>query len=277
MRLARARFLAIEDGLLMKFCYYCGKELEDADAFCRACGERVVSAETAESKSQRPVEVDLPEEGGSASASSKERSAKKPNGPRKVTIDVSGDIRWNLFASSRNLAFVTKKGKLLYTARGVRGVGREDAFADGPAESTYEIYDSQENVVRQVVFEEDFECVTFRRELPPPPPKPPAKGILQAIARAMESEPPKYEDKRFSGDPTLGEMLANRYVKTVGSYTAESEGKPFSFIPKRTDVLFKGNKVASIEPHEGSYRIKCEERKHALTSVMIFLALYARL
>lgn len=279
----------------MKFCYYCGKELGDTNAFCGGCGKRVVSGDHEESKA-RPVKKCKPVDGDDRVSSKKKRQKSKAdeesNGQKETlvkTLYVSGDVHSTIFNFHRRLAFKTKEGNVVYTASGEVDVESGGFwFSTGSNKSTYEVCDSCGSVVGEVEF--SHECdegspdyTSFTMRMPPAPPKPPAKNVFQKIAQALETDESDCEGWILSDSyPSLGELLSNRHVRTAGPYSVESEGKPLSLVPRRSEVFFgegfcPREHVASIEPDGKSYRIELKAPGHSLASVLIYLALYARI
>ncbi len=279
----------------MKFCYYCGKELGDTNAFCGGCGKRVIPDDHEDSKA-RSSKKNAQVKDDKATSSRKKRKKPKANTEQEAqkesrpqTLYVSGDVHSTVFTMHRKLAFKTKDGKVLYSASGeVECDDGSILFPSGTANrGIYEVCDSGGSVVGEVTF--SHECdegstndVWFTMRKPPAPPKPPAKNVFQKIVRALETDELDYEGHTLGGgDFSLGEFLENRYIRTAGPYTIESEGKPFSFVPKRSEIFFRESNfesrrhVASIEPDGKSYRIEFKEQGFSLVAVLIYLALYA--
>lgn len=261
----------------MKFCYYCGAKLRDEDAFCGACGKRDVSAgaeEAARVQSAEEAFVDVerrPHQSRAARQNPHATDEPEPssNNPQTHKIAVTGDLHSSIFATRRDLCFIGQDGRALFIAYGKKG--------DADSAGEYEIRDGSDECVAKVKFnsseEKPFGSALFSWRRPP---KPPAKGLLEKLVRAIDTE---FDSKWFQrpddvlGDLlTLGGLLAKKKVKVVGQYKAETEGSP-----AKTDVYFKGTMAATIRPDKNSYCIEYANPEHGLTAVMVFLAVYMQI
>lgn len=257
----------------MKFCYYCGMKLQDDDVFCCSCGKRVVSSVASERHDKSNTKNDA------------DSGARKPANKKKPLtnkIYVSGDFHTSIFSNDRDFVFTEGNGEILYTAKSKREDSSGGFF--GSPDYTrrfYKISNGHGRYVGEVEFydttSEDGLSeheITFHRPLPP---KPPAEGFFQKVCRAMEPDETVDRFETPSGATTLRGFLAMRDVKRAGSYEAVSQGKALSFVPVRTDVLYKRQRVAFIESDDNGYRIEYLVPEHVLGTVMIFLALYVSL
>lgn len=261
----------------MKFCYYCGERQKDADAFCSACGKRVVSAAVKESEPITPLYKEILDDEEEFPTRSKKEArpnsrAEKPRpheGLQTRMIFVTGDIRTSFLDSTRNLTFTDREGHVLYVAHGNKG--------DGEIDGAYEITDASEECVAKIKFsspegKSPASALFYWRC----PPKPPAKGFLEKLSRVFDQE---FDGEWFDrpneliGDlRTLGGLIGKKKTRVVGRYKAEIERNPV-----KTDIYYMDCAVAAIKPHEKSFCIECPNPKHELTAVMIFLAVYMRI
>lgn len=265
----------------MSFCYYCGAKLGDDDAFCYGCGKRVVSAVSEESQPS-------PQERGASVKKRAEHGQEPAPKPKEKalthTVHISGDLRQSLLIDERRITFVEGNGEILYRAKGKREIVDQGLFSSGTVKAMYKIDDTNGSNAGEVEFIEPMDedgrrRTEFRKRLPAPPPKPPAKGTLEKIARSWARPPREFDSWEFSTESDLFglSLFTNKTAAKAGPYRAENEGRPFSLIPVRTAVSYKGKPVASIETEGGSYRIEYGDLEHVLATVMIFLALYVRL
>lgn len=273
----------------MPYCYYCGIKLEEDDVFCGGCGKRVVSSVSRKAKPEAaPAAKPKAAAKKKTEAAPKSKPTKKPRAQEPKTeekplthkIYVSGDVHASIFADKRSFEFTEGNGQLICAARGKREVIDGGFFVEDHSESVYRIKDDRGEVAGEVEFreitgEDSYIRTTFHTRLWTQPGEPSKQGFFQKAHNYHDSEGHEFESQEFY--PVNDLFGFNKTTKAVGSYRAVSEGKLFSFIPARTDVNFKSDRVASIEPEGDSYRIDYEGPEHVLTAVMIYLALYAKL
>ena len=274
----------------MTYCYYCGSKLSVESKYCGKCGKCVVADSDGTNHAEDQAAKAKPDAKAKQDAKTRDEGSTKKSSSHARKIKVSGNTKRDIFVNSRKLSFTGGKGKLLFTAEGHGDSGGNDLFSSGTdVRGEYQIYDASGRNVGAVLTRDawggdsdslDVHEIIFQRHMPAQQEKKPAKGLLNKIGRALVASEEKRANRvRFEPEQsglfgTLGNALANKTVRVAGDYRAVSEGKPLSLVPTRTEVFYQDDLVATMRCKDKNYVITCNNPKHDLTVVMIFLGLY---